>query len=105
VLPDARAGRGRHEWWVEFQSPPTDPSAFAAAIDGHLRRTVIDYDAHRTAGQLTAPSLVSVPTGTFRRWLEAKRRDGGQHKVPVAWPDRTIADQLASIVSDLHHGT
>ena len=95
VLPGPQDARGRHEWWVEFAHGPTDPAAFTSAIDTRLKLAVMDYAAHRDGGQLLAPSLVDLPPGTFDRYLAAKGKLGGQHKIPQAWPDRTIADDLA----------
>ena len=99
ILPGPREPRGAHEWWVEFASAPADPVAFTAAIDASLRAQVIDYAAHRDGGQLLSPVLRPVPGGTFHAYLAAKGHLGGQHKVPQAWPDRTIADHLAKYSS------
>ncbi len=93
-LPTASEPRGAHEWWVEFAAPPDDAARFTATIDGELRRLVIDYAAHRDGGQLLPPVLRPVPSGTFHAYLAAKGHLGGQHKVPQAWPDHSIADQL-----------
>ena len=97
ILPPAGEARGAHEWWIEFAAPPNDAAAFTAIIDRTLRHDVLDYAAHRDGGQLLAPRLRPVAHGTFHAFLAAKGHLGGQHKVPQAWPDRTIADQLASI--------
>ncbi len=93
-LPTAGDPRGCHEWLVEFDRLPVSPGGFITAIDDHLSQHVIDYVAHRDGGQLTAPHLFALPTGTFHRYLAAKGHLGGQHKVPQAWPDRTIAEAL-----------
>lgn len=94
VFPPAGQQRGSHQWYVESEpGAACDAAAFAEALDRHLRANSADYDAHR-AVQLTAPLVTLVPAGTFERWLAAKGKLGGQHKVPQAWADRTIADQL-----------
>lgn len=93
-LPVAGDPRGGHEWWLEYRIPPRDPQRFAAVIDHRLRESSIDYAAHRGV-QLRGPALRPVPRGTFARWLAAHGKLGGQHKVPVAWNDRTIAEALA----------
>ena len=56
---------------------------------------MLDYAAHRDGGQLLPPRLRPVAPGTFHAWLATRGHLGGQHKVPQAWPDRTIADALA----------
>jgi hypothetical protein len=94
VLPSGSSLTGRHEWWIEFVRPPASLSTFAATIDHHLRNQVIDYDSHRAGRQLLAPEMVVTPAGTFHRYLAAAGKLGGQHKVPQAWNDRTIAEAL-----------
>ncbi len=94
ILPSPAKPQGAHEWLVEFKISPGDPLAFAMALDRHLHASVLDYAAHRDGGQLLPPILHALPGGTFHAYLAAKGHLGGQHKVPQAWPDRTIADSL-----------
>ncbi len=94
VLPSGPSSSGRHEWWIEFVREPSDLTTFAATIDHHLRNRVLDYEAHRAGRQLLGPELVVTPPGTFHRYLAAAGKLGGQHKVPQAWNDRSIADAL-----------
>ena len=99
VLPTPGNPWGRHEWWVEFQRPPADPVRFESILDDVLRRTVLDYDAHRTGNvQLFPPRLVQVPEGTFHRALSVRGKLGGQNKVPAAWNDRTWAELLENSI-------
>lgn len=85
---------GAHEWLVEFARAPADARRFAALLDDDLRSRVVDYDAHRAGGQLAPARLTVLPTGTFHRFLAAAGKLGGQHKMPQAWGDRTVADAL-----------
>jgi hypothetical protein len=94
VLPSGASLSGRHEWWVEFIRQPAHLGTFCDTIDQHLRQRVLDYDAHRAGHQLLGPQLVVTPPGTFRRYLAAAGKLGGQHKVPQAWNDRSIAEAL-----------
>jgi hypothetical protein len=95
ILPTIAEPRGAHQWLIEFERAPDDLGAFAAALDGHLRRQVLDYDAHRRDdGQLLPPSVVALPRGCFAAYLASRGRCDAQRKVPQAWPDRTIADHL-----------
>ncbi|GDY11765.1 hypothetical protein LBMAG53_06430 [Planctomycetota bacterium] len=93
VLPKPGETRGAHEWIVEFASPPSDLASFSNTIDQHLISQVADYEAHRQV-QLHPPIITPVPAGTFQAFLVAKGKFGGQHKVPQAWPDRSIAEAL-----------
>ena len=94
------AKRGRHQWLIEWVTPPVDPAAFAAALDAALRRLNSDYDAKR-AGKffLDAPEIISLKSGVFRHWLESvgNQKLGGQRKVPRLSNDRAIADHVLAI--------
>lgn len=95
-FPTQGGASGGHEWLVEFARAP-DAAAIAAftdTIDHHLRTHVIDYDAHRVGGQLLPPRLTILPAGTIHRSLARQGKLGGQHKLPQAWKDRTIAERL-----------
>jgi len=72
-------------------------AAFAQALDETLRQVNSDYDAKRGGGYfLDAPEIVTLPAGSFDRWLASvgNRKLGGQRKVPRLSNDRTIADAL-----------
>lgn len=99
VLPTPGHPCGRHEWWVEFRRPPADAGRFESILDDVLRRTVLDYEAHRTGNaQLLPPRLVPLPEGTFLRALAVRGKLGGQNKVPAAWNDRTWAELLQNSI-------
>lgn len=88
---------GRHQWLIEWQNPPADMNAFARDLDNELRKLNSDYDAKRSGGFfLDAPEIISLPTGTFDRWLAASgnHKLGGQRKVPRLSNDRSIADEI-----------
>jgi hypothetical protein len=87
---------GAHEWCIEFSKPPAGGMPlFMECLDASLRRQNSDYDAKRTAElALRFPIGHSVATGTFDRWLLAKGKLGGQHKVPRLASDRSIVDAL-----------
>lgn len=100
VPPTPADPRGAHEWFVEFAAEPRNAQEFMASIDRHLRAQVLDYEAHRAAGQLTPPRLHAVPTGTFHAWMRQRGKLGGQHKVPAAWSDRSVAEALIALAKD-----
>lgn len=89
--------KGRHQWAVEWVTPPSDPDAFADALDKELRRLNSDYDAKRAHSIfLDPPEVISLPDGTFEKWLHTygNRKLGGQRKVPRLSNDRTIIDPI-----------
>lgn len=104
-FPSGAGGSGGHEWLIEFNRMPDDGDlkTFIATLDHHLRTHVLDYEAHRAGGQLVAPRLTPLPSGTFHRVLAAQGKLGGQHKMPQAWKDRTIADRLLTAAGSKEH--
>ena len=94
----ARNGeRGCHQWIIEWLTPPMDTAAFAAELDRRLQEVNSDYQAKRSHGIFLAPpQVVTVPAGTFDRWLETHGNGklGGQRKIPRLSNDRRIAEQL-----------
>jgi hypothetical protein len=95
ILPTASEPRGAHEWLIAFSRPPGDLARFAAAIDAHLTAEVLDYAAHRHGdGQLLAPRVRALPPERFTSFLAARGKMDAQRKIPQAWPDRSIAEQL-----------
>ncbi len=90
--------RGCHEWLVEFTHPPADAARFTQTLDQALRQLNSDYDAKRQHDlALSAPRLTVAPPGTFARWLRARGKLGGQHKVPRLANDRTVLDELKAL--------
>ena len=73
---------------------------FALILDQELQRVNSDYQAKRTGGIFLAPlEIVSVPKGTFNRWLASTGKLGGQRKIPRLANDRRIADAILKIVN------
>ena len=92
---------GAHEWLIEFSHPPASVSVFGDIMDHYLRTHVIDYDAHRSGGQISMPIVTMVAPGSFHRFLSASGKMGGQHKVPQAWNDRSFAEKIFSANSHI----
>ena len=92
--------KGRHQWLIEWETPPRDVEEFAKILDSELRKINSDYDAKRTQSIfLDGPEIVSLPRGTFDRWLASvgNQKLGGQRKVPRLSNDRKIADAVLSL--------
>lgn len=93
--------KGHHQWFVEWSKRPACSDAeFAAILDAELQAVNSDYEAKRTADIFLAPlDLVTVPTGTFEKWLAATGKLGGQRKVPRLCNDRRVADAILKFMS------
>ncbi len=77
--------KGHHRWAIEWNRPPADTKAFARLLDEALRSLNSDYDAKRSGDIfLDMPEIISVPKGTFDRYLtrSGNGKLGGQRKVP-----------------------
>jgi len=101
LLPTESEPRGAHQWLVAFTRPPQDAQVFIGALDRYLLAHVLDYAAHRRGdGQLLAPRLAELPSRAFTDFLAGSGRCDAQRKMPQAWPDRTIADQLFALAQE-----
>ena len=91
--------RGRHDWLIEFEVPPSDLNKFQTDLDLQLQKLNSDYEAKRFKSlALEELQIVSLPKGTFLRWLQTKGKMGGQYKVPRLQNDRTIVDSVSALL-------
>jgi hypothetical protein len=94
------AGKGGHEWIIEFERQPDDIRRFCEALDSHLQAINSDYEAKRHKSiALAEPVIHNVPAGTFYEWLRSRGKLGGQNKVPRLANDRKCIEELLSLVS------
>ncbi len=102
VFMDAQ-GKCRHQWLVEFSVAPADLQQFASILDATLQQLNSDYEAKRHKNiTLQRLELISVPQGTFERWLKSKGKLGGQHKVPRLSNERTIVEEILQQLQQKH---
>lgn len=91
--------RGRHEWLVEFATPPADMARFATVLDESLQQENSDYQAKRYKGIfLDAPTVVTARRGLFDDWLRSTGKLGGQRKVPRLCNDRHFIDPMLHLM-------
>lgn len=90
--------KGGHQWFVEFGTPPSDAMLFAEVLDKTLQEVNSDYAAKRFKNTtLVAPQLVVARKGAFYRWMQERKKLGGQNKVPRLANDRRYIDELLKI--------
>ncbi len=103
VITDYTAGpvymsegqNGRHEWIIEFSTPPNNQDRFNRILDETLRQVNSDYDAKRYNDMVLIEPLVhAVPRGTFYGWMAQRGKLGGQHKVPRLANSREYLDDI-----------
>ncbi len=87
--------KGQHQWMIEFKNIPTDISLFQAKLDHELQQLNSDYEAKRYKNMTMAmPKVQIAQKGLFYRWLEKKKKLGGQHKIPRLSNDRILMEEL-----------
>jgi hypothetical protein len=97
LFPERPGEVGRHLFVVEFATPvePAQVDAFAQTLDARLAALNDDYRAHRAGDVgMAAPRVEAVPPGFFARWMRARGRLGGQHKVPRVMADPALFAEL-----------
>ncbi len=93
------SNKGRHEWIIEFTREPSDLEAFSKILDETLRQENSDYDAKRYKDiALEAPTIHSVPMGTFYNWMKKRGKLGGQNKVPRLSNSREYLDDILKML-------
>jgi hypothetical protein len=89
------AGKGRHQWLVEFEKQPESIDRFATALDEALKRLNSDYEAKRYKDiSLLKPEIIPARKNLFYDWLKENGKLGGQHKVPCLSNNRDLLNEL-----------
>ncbi|MBO4811267.1 MAG: GH3 auxin-responsive promoter family protein [Prevotella sp.] len=97
VFMDAKA-KCRHQWLIEFATPPEDLQRFAHLLDTHLQELNSDYEAKRYKDiTLQHLEIIKARPNLFNDWLKSKGKLGGQHKVPRLSNSREIMEQLLQL--------
>jgi hypothetical protein len=94
---DPKEGLPYHEWFVEFETPPADPAAFAAKLDHEMTERNIYYK-DLIKGQILRPAVVTaLEPGAFEAMMRKRGKLGGQNKVPRLANDREVAEILLEV--------
>ncbi len=99
VFMDAHA-KCRHQWLIEFSTPPDDLQQFANLLDHRLQELNSDYEAKRYKDITLQPlEIIQARQGLFNDWLKLRGKLGGQHKVPRLNNSREHIEQLLKLQS------
>jgi hypothetical protein len=94
--------KGGHQWLIEFSKEPENLIDFKKDLDLTLQSLNSDYEAKRYNDYvLQELELISMPQGTFYKWMEARGKLGGQNKVPRLSNSRKYVDVLLEIANKL----
>lgn len=86
-----------HEWWVEFDEIPADLDRFAQFLDREMVKQNIYYD-DLIQGSVLKPLVIRVlKRDSFRAYMKAEGKLGGQNKVPRLSNDRKIVSALENM--------
>lgn len=94
--------KGRHQWLIEWETPPANMEAFVVTLDAELRKLNSDYDAKRSGNIFLAPpEIVTARRGLFDQWLKSagNHKLGGQRKVPRLSNNREMIEHLLEMNS------
>lgn len=83
-----------HEWFIEFDLPPSDLEKFAELIDAALQKKNVYYKDLRTGNMLKTLVITSVRKNTFADYMKSIGKLGGQNKLPRLANERKIAYDL-----------
>lgn len=99
VAPQVKSPSGElpyHEWLVEFEQEPADPTAFATALDSLMQERNIYYRDLLEGGILQPLKITSLQEHAFHRYMESIGKLGGQNKIPRLSNERTFAEGLSA---------
>ena len=83
-----------HEWFIEFNTPPTDIKCFSKELDVNLQ-SINSYYKDLIDGSVLRPlKITQIKKGGFISYLNSIGKLGGQNKMTRLANDRIIADKL-----------
>ena len=96
VAPFVQQGEGKsfHEWFIEFETPPSDLNSFAEKIDANLRKKNVYYDDLISGNILQTLRINVIQKKGFIDYMKSIDKLGGQNKVPRLSNDRNFANAL-----------
>ncbi len=84
-----------HEWFIEFERPPSDISKFSSLIEESMK-TQNSYYLDLIEGNILQPlKITKVRQGGFQAYMKTIGKLGGQNKVQRLSNDRKVADGLS----------
>ena len=87
-----------HEWFIEFEDIPNEPSQLAQEIDNNLRKKNIYYDDLISGHILQQLKISPIRRNGFIDYMKSVGKLGGQNKVPRLSNDRQLANALKPFV-------
>ncbi len=96
------SGKGYHQWYIEFDTPPNSINIFIRKLDEEIKKINSDYEAKRYQDMILQPIQIKVlPKGTFYAWMKTRGKLGGQNKVPRLTQDENIIRDFKVFIQNL----
>lgn len=95
-----KEGLPYHEWFIEFDVPPTDWEQFEADLDAAMVKQNVYYEDLITGNVLRRLVVSPVVKNGFQLYMKSIGKLGGQNKVPRLSNDRKIAEALTQTSKD-----
>jgi hypothetical protein len=91
--------KGKIQFVIEFSKALNNLNKFALELDHQLQKENSNY-AQKRSNNLALDTLevISVPSGTFYKWMERKGKLGGQNKIPRLVNGRSIIDEILALI-------
>ena len=86
-----------HEWFIEFQEPPSELDVLAERIDQEMQKQNTYYEDLIKGKILRRLVITQVRPGGFDDYMRSEGKLGGQNKIPRLSNDRKIADRLKTL--------
>jgi len=85
-----------HEWLIEFEKAPSNPSKFIQTLDASLQKQNSYYFDLIEGKILQTLKITFIREGGFRDYMKSIGKLGGQNKVQRLANDRKVADDLGA---------
>ncbi|MFD0992764.1 GH3 auxin-responsive promoter family protein [Tenacibaculum geojense] len=94
------SGLPYHEWFIEFETAPSNIEELASKIDSSMQTQNIYYQ-DLIEGKVLKPLVIrKVKKGGFHEYMKSIGKFGGQNKIPQLSDNRKIADVLVNFLED-----
>ena len=99
-LVNPESGLPYHEWFIEFETAPSNIEELASKIDSSMQTQNIYYQ-DLIEGKVLKPLVIrKVKKGGFHEYMKSIGKFGGQNKIPQLSDNRKIADVLVNFLED-----
>ena len=92
--------KGCHEYYIEFEKPPTDLDNLSQDIDDIIRSLNFSYHQKRADDlAMSCLEIIALPKGFFDSFAKSRNKFGGQNKLPKLRNDRNLVEEILGFLS------